>query len=306
MSALIIKGPLGALKVGNRCPIHRLRLRIANPIAEQGNLVAMDRHRRVLVVIYAGAAAALIPWIAYLWVAEPARGLAHDVGWLTAGLVIVLAASAGATGVLCATGSPQTMVAASFSGSLAFATLWFHLTSPVGRESAFATGRSFIVLLLPLVLLAWTLATGLNRTLTMVSRRWGLAASYWVSAILLLLGALRLATVAPSTEMEHHIRLIWTGLDTFELVALAATAWCIHARSRMVLLASTFTAGLLTADAWTNVASTTGGARTAAIGMAVTEISLGALSLAVAATFGTAGNQARVGGPGTNSARAGK
>jgi len=67
-------------------------------------------------------------------VAEPARGLAHDVGWLTAGLVVVLAGSAGATGVLCTTGSPQTMAAASFSGSLAFATLWFHLTSPVGRD----------------------------------------------------------------------------------------------------------------------------------------------------------------------------
>jgi hypothetical protein len=175
----------------------------------------------------------------------------------------------------------------------AFATLWFRLTAPVGPESAFATGRSFVVLFLPVLLVAWPLWIWVRNTGTTDSKHLLLAVAYWVSGILLLIGAIRLASIAPSTEVEHHVRLIWTGLDTFELVGLAATAWCIHTCSRWLVLASTFTAALLTADAWTNVASTTGPARTAAIVMAVIEISLGVLSLSVAGKLGPDGSQTR-------------
>jgi hypothetical protein len=247
----------------------------------------MHRHRRRSVAIYAGGAIVLAPWIAFLWLVEPARGLAHDVGWLTAGLVVVLATSALITGVLCLTGSWMAMVAAAYTASLAFATLWFRLTAPVGAESAFATGRSFVVLLLPLVLVAWPLWIWVRNDRTTDSKHLVVAVAYSVSGILLLIGAIRLASVAPSTEVEHHVRLIWTGLDTFELFGLAATAWCIHTRSRWLVLASTFTAALLTADAWTNVASTTSWARAAAIAMAVVEISLAVLSLRVAVVLGS-------------------
>lgn len=242
----------------------------------------MDRHRKALVAVYAGGAVVLVPWIAFLWAVEPARGLAHDVVWLSAGLVSVLTTSAVVTGALCATGSSVTPVAAGFTGSLAFATLWFHLTAPVGHQSAFAAGRSVVALVLPLGLLAWVLLTWFGDGRVDGPDRLVMAAAYWASGLLLLAGALRLAAAAPSTAVVHHVRLIWTGLDTFELVALAATAWCIHRRSHLVVLASTFTAALLTADAWTNVASSTGGARVAALGMAVIEISLAALSLCVA------------------------
>jgi hypothetical protein len=253
----------------------------------------MHRHRRRLVAIYAVGAIALAPWIGFLWLVEPALGLAHDVGWLTAGLVVVLATSAVITGILCTTGSWMAMVAAAFTSSLAFATLWFRLTAPVGPESAFATGRSFVVLFLPVLLVAWPLWIWVRNTGTTDSKHLLLAVAYWVSGILLLIGAIRLASIAPSTEVEHHVRLIWTGLDTFELVGLAATAWCIHTCSRWLVLASTFTAALLTADAWTNVASTTGPARTAAMVMAVIEISLGVLSLSVAGKLGPDGSQTR-------------
>ncbi len=243
----------------------------------------MDRHRKLLVAVYAGGAAALAPWIVFLWVVEPARGLAHDVVWLSAGLVAALTAAAAVTGVLCATGSRLLPVAAGFTGWLAFATLWFHVTSPLGHQSVPATVRSIVILLVPLGLLAWlVIAEPRDGDGTTVPGRRLMAAAYGVSALLLLAGAFRLASVAPSTAVVHHVRLLWTGLDTFELLALAATAWCIHTRSRVVVLASTFTAALLTADAWTNVASSTDAARTAALAMAVIEISLAALSLWVA------------------------
>lgn len=253
----------------------------------------MHRRRRRLVAIYAVGAIVLAPWIAFLWLVEPAHGLAHDVGWLTAGLVVVLATSAVITGILCVTGSWTAMVAAAFTASLALATLWFRLTAPVGAESAFATGRSFVVLLLPVVLVVWPLWIRIRNGGSTGSNRLVVAVAYSVSGILLLIGAIRLASVAPSTEVEHHVRLIWTGLDTFELVGLAATAWCIHTRSRWLVLASTFTAALLTADAWTNVASTTGWARTSAIAMAVVEISLAVLSLSIAVVLGPDGSQTR-------------
>jgi hypothetical protein len=251
------------------------------------------RYRKRLGAIYAVGAIALAPWIAFLWLVEPAHGLAHDVGWLTAGLVVVLAASTMITGVLCVRGSGIAMVAASFTASLALATLWFRLTAPVGSESAFATGRSFVVLILPVVLVAWPSWIWVRDGGTTGSKHLFLAVAYWVSGILLLIGAIRLASVAPSTEVEHHVRLIWTGLDTFELIGLAATAWCIHTCSRWTVLASTFTAALLAADAWTNVASTTGSARTAALAMAVIEISLAVLSLCVAVKLGPDASQTR-------------
>ncbi len=224
---------------------------------------------------------ALAPWIVFLWVVEPSRGLAHDVVWLSAGLVAALTASAAITGVLCATGSRLLPVAAGFTGWLAFATLWFRLTSPLGHQSVPATVRSIVILLVPLGLMVWLMIAGSADSTTSTRRRL-MAAAYGVSTLLLLAGAFRLASVAPSTAVVHHVRLIWTGLDTFELLALAVTAWCIHTRSRLVILASTFTAALLTADAWTNVASSSNAARTAALAMAVIEISLAALSLWVA------------------------
>jgi hypothetical protein len=242
----------------------------------------IERHRRALTAIYAGSAVVLAPWIVFLWSTQPTRGLAHDVAWLTGGLVAVLSASAAITGALCAIGSRVSLVSAGFTGSLAFATLWFKLTAPAGHGSAWLTGRSIVVLSVPMALLAWILRSRSVRSRPARFTSLPLAVAYWTSAALLLAGALRLAAVAPTVEVEHHLRLVWSGLDMFELIGLATTARCIHARSRLVVLPTTFTAALLTADAWTNVTASTGAARSAAAGMAVIELSLVALSLSVA------------------------
>jgi hypothetical protein len=90
-----------------------------------------------------------------------------------------------------------------------------------------------------------------------------------------------------------HLRIIWAGLDTLELVGLALTAWFLNQHSRFVVIAASFTAALLVSDAWINITSTRGGAQVSAIGMAVVELALATLSLSLALQFASPNSAAR-------------
>ena len=109
--------------------------------------------------------------------------------------------------------------------------------------------------------------------------------------MLVSVGAFQLASVAATTDPEHHLRLVWTGLDVIELLGLAWTGWCLGAGSRLVVFSAPFTAAFLVSDAWTNVIATAGDGRLAALGMAVIELSLASLSIWVAAAFGRPGRR---------------
>jgi hypothetical protein len=237
---------------------------------------------RWLVAIYLGAAVLLAPWILFLWLSQPSHGTEHNVGLLAGGLLIILALATVASGLLYFRLSPRAVVAAGFAGSFALATLWFRVTAQPTRASTGAESRAFATLLLPFALLLWSGFHWLRQRQTTRRTQLFLSIAYVTSAGLVTIGAIRLSSVAPTVEPEHHLRLVWTGLDIFELLGLAWTAWSITVASRLVVFAGTFTAALLVSDAWTNVISTTSDARLAAVGMAFIELSLASLSVGLA------------------------
>jgi len=237
---------------------------------------------RWLVALYLGAAVLLAPWILFLWFSQPSHGTEHNVGLLAGGLLIILALATVASGLLHFRSPPSAIVAAGFTGWFALATLWFRITAQSTRASTATESRAFVILLLPFALLLWSGFRWLRQIQTTRRAQILLSLAYVVSAVLVAIGAIRLSSVAPAVEPEHHLRLVWTGLDIFELLGLLWTAWCIAVDSRFVVFAATFTAALLVSDAWTNVISTTTDARLAAVGMAFIELSLASLSMGVA------------------------
>ena len=89
-------------------------------------------------------------------------------------------------------------------------------------------------------------------------------------------------TVIPADQTAHHLKLAWTGLDVFEVVALAATGFALQRRSAMTAIPATITGTLLVCDAWINIVPTHGAAFYEAIAMAFVELPLAGLSFWVA------------------------
>ena len=71
-----------------------------------------------------------------------------------------------------------------------------------------------------------------------------------------------------------HLRLLWTGLDCFELAMMIASGVCVWRRSSAVAVTAMCLGSLMFADAWFNIFATTGAAAIAAIVMACGELPL--------------------------------
>ncbi|MGH6654171.1 MAG: hypothetical protein ACRDVE_03065 [Actinocrinis sp.] len=93
-----------------------------------------------------------------------------------------------------------------------------------------------------------------------------------------------LAASLPSTATAAHWDAVWVGLDAAEALGLLATGLLIRRGDPRCSLAATFTATLLTVDAWFDCGTSARGAdRTSAVLMAAcVEIPLACLLLAVA------------------------
>jgi hypothetical protein len=103
-----------------------------------------------------------------------------------------------------------------------------------------------------------------------------------VAVVVLIPLFITVATAAPRTAQLHNLRLFWTGLDIFELIGLALTAWCLFRRSRYVAVTATITGTLLFSDAWFNFVTTIGKAHRAAFVMALVEIPISFYSFVLA------------------------
>ncbi len=91
-----------------------------------------------------------------------------------------------------------------------------------------------------------------------------------------------LLTVAPEAQTAHHLKIAWTGLDVFEVVALAPTGFALQRRSATTAVPATITGALLVCDAWINIIPAHGAAFYEAIAMAFVELPLAGLSFWVA------------------------
>ena len=257
------------------------------PVGQHVQLMPSWRllERGSLAIVYGVIALLFVPWIAFLWFSQPQHGTEHNAALLAGGLLVMLAVSTLFTGFLYISSSRTAIVGAVFAGSLSFAILWFRFTAQPTRVPALTESMRLIALLLPIALLLWSARRWLRELGVTVQVRFGLWIGYLIAAVLVSVGAFQLASVAATTDPEHHLRLVWTGLDVIELLGLAWTGWCLGAGSRLVVFAAPFTAAFLVSDAWTNVIATAGDGRLAALGMAVIELSLASLSIWVAAAF---------------------
>lgn len=111
--------------------------------------------------------------------------------------------------------------------------------------------------------------------------RW-VAPGFALAAVCTLPWVVFLAASLPATSRVND-RLAWVGFDVGEVVMLAVTAYLAWRGRPKVTLAATALATMLVVDAWFDVNTSTAGAeRDLAVGFAVLEVSLAAVSLWIA------------------------
>ena len=110
-----------------------------------------------------------------------------------------------------------------------------------------------------------------NRVLPDNSRTTRLAGPLFAACALILLPwIVFIALTLPSRQLSPNYDIAWAGYDAMLFAALASTAACALRRSRYLVIAATWSAALLVADAWFDVLTSPSGAdRLEAIAMAV-------------------------------------
>lgn len=239
--------------------------------------------RRLLLVIYWGAAVALAPWIVLLAVQQAPRGTAYRVHLVGLGVSLATMAGMLATAAWCRRNSHFTVPAGVFTGTLAFISAWFGALSATGARQVFVVIYAVVVLLPITAVCAWTVRR-LFRPHGSHAGPPGFVPPFLVAGVVVLVPLLAVALAAspPGPRSVGHLRIVWVGLDVFELLGLAATAWCLQRRIPQVAVAGAFTGTLLLSDAWFNVMASTGRVQLAALVMCLAEVPLALLSFAVA------------------------
>jgi hypothetical protein len=246
------------------------------PGGRPSRVASAERHLQWL---YWACAVGLTPWVVFLFATQVPRAEAHQIGPLAAGLILAIMAGLLLTAWTYYRGSPRSVMAASFTAAATFISAWFRALTQ--------TGGSHWAGAIPLFLVMVVVTVGLC---VLVIRRdfSARAASRWLP-IVLAVAALALVptldvalTVVPQAQTAHHLKLAWTGLDVFEVVALASTGLALQRRSAMTAVPATVTGALLVCDAWINIVPATGAAFYEAVAMAFVELPLAALSFWVA------------------------
>jgi hypothetical protein len=246
--------------------------------------VISRRVRRNLTAgLYMVACGVLAPWVVVLYLSQARTVRAHNLVLVSVVTGVVLAVAVLVTGMLWLYGSAWTSMAGSMTATLAFITTWFHLLTGIADSRRAAT-LAALVILVPVMLISAVIAyiTGTRRG---VVPRGNVAVYvlYLAAAVVLFVLAVRSGLMTEPVHAARHLRLVWTGLDCFELLGLALTARALLHRSPRIVLAASYTGTLLLSDAWFNDATSVGPAHLASIGMSLLEVPLAVLSLTLAA-----------------------
>src|SRR5262245_12549708 len=112
-----------------------------------------------------------------------------------------------------------------------------------------------------------------------------IATCYAIGAVLLVGWVVYLGSALPQHNVVEHWNVAWVGFDVLVVVALTFTAVLAWRRDRHVVMPAIATATLLVADAWMDVAMSSGRDLVASIVLAVcVELPLAAVSILVAAS----------------------
>jgi len=240
--------------------------------------------QRYLRWLYYVSAGGLAPWIVYLYYSQARRALTHQVHVLDLGLILAIMAGVLVTAWLYARVRPAALLAASFTGTVAFIAAWFRVLAHATRSRwppalLLFLGIALVLIVLCVIVISSEFST---QTAARPRSRW-LPAALVVAALVLIPCTIVVTDVIPAVQVSHHLRVAWTGLDVFEFLGLAATGVALDRRSPAVTVPATITGALLLCDAWINIIPTRGMAHTEAVVLAFVEVPMAALSFWVAA-----------------------
>jgi hypothetical protein len=243
----------------------------------------LGRGERIFPWRYWAGAAGLAPWIVYLYLTQKPLAPAHQVHLLAVGLIAAMIAGVLATAWAYWRGSALSTLAASFAATVTFISAWFRIVTETGGSRWEGSIPAFLTVVLVIVVLCAAVITSEATSRSRPGRRADWLPITLICAACLLVPSLVVVQVAvPAHGVAHHLRLAWTGLDVFELVALACTGLALHRRSERAVIPATVTAALLLCDAWINVVPARGAARAEGIALAFVEVPLALLSFWVA------------------------
>ncbi len=233
--------------------------------------------------IYWVGAAGLAPWIVYLSQTQHGRTLTRQVHVLALGLIVSEIVGTLATAWLFWNGWWLTVTVASFAATVTFTSAWFRLLTKARTTRSDGSSLTFIVVIIAIIVLcSLAAATALRHGSDRVRPAPWVPVGLVIAALALLPSIAAAIELLPNREIARHLRVAWTGLDIFELIALVSTALALHRRSTATIVAATVTGALLICDAWINVIPTSGPVRVEGLVMALIELPLAALSLFIA------------------------
>ena len=249
-----------------------------------GRGAGAQRWRRLLLLVYGGGAIALIPWIASLYRAQPSNAVVYHLAVLRVGASAFMVAGMVATAYWCRRDSHLTVLAGTFTATVAFMSAWFAIVTTSGARFTVALTYGLGMHLPVVVVCIWTVRRHLRRLGTADEPPARVAAFLAIGAVAFVPLIILAALGAPSSHAAHHLGLMWTGLDVFELLGMALTGWCLWRRLPILAVAAALTGTLMLCDAWYDVVTTAGRAEGTSVALACLEIPLAVLSFAVART----------------------
>ena len=249
----------------------------------------MARHRlkergvnRVAVLVYGGGAVLLAPWIVVLALTQKQSTDGYHLRLSSLGMSVFIVAGLVRTAITCRRQSPDVVLPASLAATFLFISGWF--TTITAKHGPLAIALAYDVFVkLPTIALALWLALRMarDRGAHHSVPAW-IPAAFVAATVVLVPWFVTVLVLIPRTHELHNLRLFWTGLDVFELVSMAATAWYLYRRSPYVAVSAMVTAALLFSDAWFNVVTTVHIAHRAALVMALVEVPLATYSVVIA------------------------
>jgi hypothetical protein len=236
-----------------------------------------ERHLKWLFWV---CAAGLAPWVVYLYLSQVPRAPAHQIHLLAVGLILAMIAGILLTAWTYSRDSSLCVMAASFAATAAFISAWFRTLTQAGGSSWGESIPTFLAVVAAIdVLCVIVIRSVLSAR---AHARW-LPVALIIAALALVPSLIIVLAVVPTAQTAHHLRAAWTGLDVFEVLALASTGFALHRRPAIAVVPATITGTLLLCDAWLNIIPSAGTAQAEGIVLAFIELPLAALSFWVAA-----------------------
>jgi hypothetical protein len=243
----------------------------------------VNKAQRWIALLYFGGAIILIPWILLLYRLQAPEGIAfreHLVGYgMWAFMVIGLVTTAH----WCKENSHYTVIAGMFTAAIAFITAWFSTVSSIGTRFDFALIYALVVQIPITLVCLWTVRR-LFRPLGVHAGPPSIPPYALLVGIAVVVPlVLSLSHSEPRVVASYHLRLLWVGLDVFELLGMAWTAYCLFRGLPSLVVAASLTGALLFADAWFNIIPSRGLAERQGLLMALVEVPMSVFSYFLAA-----------------------